>query len=115
MSRDWTPAELATASEVMKAAGYMGYDEFCKELNEKMAKQMLENFAKIQCDQHYHCPRCGRDTMDRNPTHNALSRRASVYICDMCGMQEAMEDMMDSHTPLTEWSYIKSKGAVNNG
>lgn len=37
-------------------------------------------------------------------TRNALSRRADVYVCDACGMQEAMEDMMGSRTPLTAWA-----------
>mgnify|MGYP007134702696 FL=1 len=39
-------------------------------------------------------------------TRNALSRRATVYICDACGMQEALEDMMDSITPLTAWAIV---------
>ncbi len=34
MSKDWTPDELAAASEEMKAAGYMSYDEFCTALEE---------------------------------------------------------------------------------
>ena len=33
MSRDWTPDEIQTASEAMKAAGHMGYEEFCEELD----------------------------------------------------------------------------------
>ena len=33
MSRDWTPAEIQTASEAMKAAGHMGYEEFCEEFD----------------------------------------------------------------------------------
>ena len=33
MSKDWTPEELAAASEAMKAAGNMSYEEFCEELN----------------------------------------------------------------------------------
>ena len=46
-------------------------------------------------------------TMDaESVTHNALSRRATVYICDACGMQEALEDMMDSRKPLTEWAIV---------
>lgn len=32
MSRDWTPEELQAASEAMKAAGHMGYEEFCEKL-----------------------------------------------------------------------------------
>jgi len=30
MSRDWTQSELEAASEAMKAAGYMSYEEFCE-------------------------------------------------------------------------------------
>lgn len=41
-------------------------------------------------------------------TRNALSRRATVYICDACGMTEAMEDMMDSRTPLTAWAIVSA-------
>lgn len=33
MSKDWTLAELETASKKMKAAGYMSYEEFCEMLN----------------------------------------------------------------------------------
>lgn len=32
MSRDWTPDELQAASAAMRAAGHMGYEEFCEEL-----------------------------------------------------------------------------------
>lgn len=33
MSKDWTPEELEAASQMMKAAGYMGYEEFCAALD----------------------------------------------------------------------------------
>lgn len=33
MSKDWTPDEIQIASEIMKAAGHMGYEEFCEELD----------------------------------------------------------------------------------
>ena len=32
MSKDWTEKELQQASRVMKAAGHMGYEEFCESL-----------------------------------------------------------------------------------
>lgn len=35
MSRDWSPEEIQQVSEVMKAAGHMSFEEFCKELEEK--------------------------------------------------------------------------------
>ncbi|MFV0363088.1 MAG: hypothetical protein ACK5LL_08370 [Suipraeoptans sp.] len=33
MSRDWTQEELQNASKAMKAAGHLGYEEFCKQLD----------------------------------------------------------------------------------
>ena len=30
MSKDWTPEELETASQIMKSAGYPSYEEFCE-------------------------------------------------------------------------------------
>lgn len=55
------------------------------------------------------CPRCGHNCMKPNPIQNALSRRASVYICNQCGMDEALLDMTGQPPfPLTEWSMIVS-------
>lgn len=72
---------------------------------EAAAKQLIEQFAKKQRDVHRACPRCGKMTMDAESiTRNALSRRADVYVCDICGLQEALEDMMDSRSPLTSWA-----------
>lgn len=74
-------------------------------LTEEVAKQLIEQFGEKQRNGHFACPRCGKMRMDvESVTRNALSRRANVYICDVCGMQEALEDMMDSRSPLTSWS-----------
>lgn len=68
------------------------------------AKELIERFSKKQQGGHFACPRCGRMAMNAESiTRNALSRRADVYVCDDCGMQEAIEDMTDSRTPLAEW------------
>lgn len=75
---------------------------------EETARLLIERFAKKQQGGHFACPRCGKMTMDtESVTHNALSRRAAVYICDACGTQEALEDMMDSRTPLAEWAIAR--------
>ena len=72
---------------------------------ETLARVLIAEFSKKQQDGHFACPRCGKMAMDaESVTRNALSRRATVYICDACGMQEALEDMMDSITPLTAWA-----------
>lgn len=72
-------------------------------------KKLVELFAEKQQGGHFACPRCGRMTMDaESVTRNALSRRADVYVCDACGMQEALEDVTDSVTPLSEWAIAKN-------
>lgn len=74
---------------------------------ETLARVLIAEFSKKQQGGHFACPRCGKMTMDaESVTRNALSRRATVYICDACGMQEALEDMMDSITPLTAWALV---------
>ena len=76
-------------------------------MNENEAKALIERFAKKQRDRHFACPRCGEMTMDtESVTRNALSRRTALYVCDACGIQEAIEDMMDSRVPLTAWAIV---------
>lgn len=41
-------------------------------------------------------------------TRNALSRRVDVYVCDACGMHEALEDMVDSISPLSSWAIAQN-------
>lgn len=40
MSKDWTHDELTIASAAMEAAGHMGYEEFCTELDRQAGRQM---------------------------------------------------------------------------
>jgi hypothetical protein len=51
MSRDWTKEELQTASKAMKAAGHLGYEEFCEHLNKTIftayCKDADNNLIKI--------------------------------------------------------------------
>ena len=74
-------------------------------MNETEVKALIERFAKKQQDGHFACPRCGKMSMDtESVTRNALSRRTAIYICDACGTQETIEDMMGSRGPLTAWA-----------
>lgn len=78
---------------------------------ETLARVLIAEFSKKQQDGHFACPRCGKKKMDsESVTRNALSRRATVYICDSCGMAEAMEDMANSRTPLTAWAIVAAPG-----
>lgn len=50
------------------------------------------------------CPRCGHVKMEKDLYHNALSRRADIYICPACGTEEALEDFCKKRKkPLEEW------------
>lgn len=86
--------------------------ESIKPHEETLARVLIAEFSKKQQGGHFACPRCGKMAMDsESVTHNALSRRATVYVCDACGTQEALEDMMDSRTPLTEWAIAQDAEA----
>ena len=37
--------------------------------------------------------------MDPTLAHNALSRRETIYVCDKCGMNEAIEDACKAVNP----------------
>lgn len=76
---------------------------------EEKAKKLIEEFAEVQCDGFFACPRCGKMAMNaESVTRNALSRRIDVYICDACGMKEALEDVADSRIPLTSWAIAQA-------
>ena len=106
MSRDWTQEEIQAASDAMKAAGQMGYEEFTAEVE---AIDKIVRFARRQRASCYPCPRCGCWTMNDDPIRNAQSRRAKVYICDACGTEEALEDYTGQSTPLASWAIAKSE------
>lgn len=70
------------------------------------AREIIERFAKKQQGGHFACPRCGKMEMDtESVARNALSRRVSAYVCDICGTEEAIEDMgAVSKLPLRKWA-----------
>ena len=51
MGRDWTQEELQNASKAMKAAGHLGYEEFCEQLDKTIftayCKDANNNFITI--------------------------------------------------------------------
>jgi len=105
MSRDWTPEEIRAASEAMKAAGQPSYEEFSAEVEAaKAAKEKVDAFAKLQADGTHFCPRCGLMSVKDRLHTNALSRHASVYICDACGTDEAIRDWKGATIPLKDWA-----------
>lgn len=76
----------------------------------KEATKILKGLGTMQHQGHaagLPCPRCGQHTMSTIMAHNALSRFIDVYICDLCGMEEAlMEASGQPALPLNQWSMV---------
>lgn len=54
-----------------------------------------------------HCPRCGEAEAPGRRLL-ALSRRADITVCEMCGTEEALEDAsLLERRPLSEWAVVK--------
>ncbi len=62
----------------------------------KRAEQEAGNFAV--------CPRCGGKSMREKLTYNCTSRRADVYVCEKCGMDEALHDHARKKDSVLDWS-----------
>lgn len=70
-----------------------------------MVEDLITRFAKKQKHGWFICPRCGCDNMNPDAARNALSRRADVNVCDVCGNIEAIEDLpnINQKLPLKKW------------
>lgn len=85
-----------------------GEDACHKIRTEEEAKTTLEWYGKHQKAGNARCPRCSSLMPGKLHTH-ALSRRAEIMVCDMCGQMEALEDagILKTKIPLMEWTAIK--------
>ena len=69
--------------------------------------EYIEKIKKAQGDGNRMCPRCGRVAM-KLPMHtNALSRREDCYVCDNCGMDEAVREFGRIPLDIDEWYLVK--------
>jgi len=71
--------------------------------------RLLDLKAQQDAGEKMPCPRCGRNTIKTPLAHNALSRYADLYICDECGMTEAMLDMMRNPLPMDQWAMFRDE------
>lgn len=76
----------------------------------------LHRFKKLQEEEKpLPCPRCGSDKMHSKATLNCLSRRADVYVCNVCGLHEAALEMMGTPMPYREWWLLQFLGGKEVG
>ena len=78
-------------------------------MTDRIRKAFGDLKARQDGGEHMPCPRCGKDTMKKRIHTNALSRHSDIYICDACGMEEAMLKFMSNPLPLREWAYFLPK------
>ncbi len=76
-------------------------------MTDKIRKALGDLKARQDGGEQMPCPRCGRDNMKANIHTNALSRHADIYICDVCGTEEAMLKFMHNPLPVAEWACFK--------
>lgn len=78
---------------------------------EEQARELVEQLGFMQMAARAFdlpCPRCGENRMNPIAVRNSLSRYAKVYICNQCGMDEAMRDMTGQPLPLSQWGMVKA-------
>gem|GEM_PF-6127242 len=84
MSESWTSDELHTASEAMKRAGHMGYEEFCAELDRQIKPEPTPTLNTehwdCECEEKYiHCKSVDRcDECDALRGESPDSRQSEV-------------------------------------
>lgn len=110
MSKDWTTTEPRAASEAMKAAGHMSFEELSVSITDQAFKKLITKFAEVQSAGYFPCPRCGKYCMSDDPIRNALSRHATIQVCDACGTDEAIRDFTREVLPISEWAIYKNPG-----
>ena len=72
--------------------------------------QMINAVAKSQQEMKSPiCPRCGKHRMDKQITHNAMSRHADIYVCNICGLDEAIRDMRGETINSSDWFICRQK------
>lgn len=74
---------------------------------DETVKDFLNGYGKTQAGGR--CPRCGRQMLHLE--RHAVSRRAHIIVCDLCGTEEALEDAgLSEKKPLFTWAAWKERG-----
>lgn len=85
----------------------------CNVSSEASLRKILNDEGKRQKSGDLICPRCGCPEMNPSLHHNALSRRADIYICDQCGMEEALRDCTGKTDKLADWYAVRRVRCCN--
>lgn len=75
-------------------------ENYLIEIFDKAETEQKENWSPI-------CPRCGNFQMRHIPAENSFSRYMDIYICSVCGTDEALRDATKKPIRLSEWSIVR--------
>lgn len=78
-------------------------------MKRELTRRLLDLKARQAAGEQMPCPRCGRLSMKKPLEHNALSRHADLFVCDDCGLEESLLDMMRNPLPLEQWVHLIQK------
>ena len=76
-------------------------------MNDRIRRILGDLKARQDGGEHMPCPRCGKNAMKEDVLTNAFSRHADIYICDTCGMAEALLKSMSNPLPVAEWACFR--------
>jgi predicted RNA-binding Zn-ribbon protein involved in translation (DUF1610 family) len=78
-------------------------------MNEPIKQTLADLKARQEHGERMSCPRCGQDIMNPDARRNVVSRHADVFVCDDCGMAEAMLECMNNPLPLSRWHCFREE------
>lgn len=76
---------------------------------------IIINYAKAQelgCV--LRCPCCGKFTMNQHIDNNSISRLADIYICNDCGVDEAVAELEKRKNNTDNWYIFKNPIGLNS-
>ena len=82
---------------------------------EHLARGVIQVFSELQAkhdvlpipEASLPCPRCGEYRMLEKAPRNALSRQAKIYVCPICGTDEAYRAYIGEALPIAEWWAVR--------
>ncbi len=81
-----------------------GYDKFDIPKKGLFDAALVVKRAEQEAGDFTVCPRCGSKRMREKLIYNCTSRRADVYVCEKCGMDEALHDHARKEDSVLDWS-----------
>jgi len=91
------------SQEFTPADGYSPTEHLTKGLITVFAEMQINAEQDTSIENPLPCPRCGQYRMLPKVHRNSLSRHEQIYVCPICGTDEAVRVHSDTVLPTSEW------------